>query len=105
MRHLPLLGVAAAAALLFASSACSGGQDDPSADDMKQDLSATFQKGEPGLPKKEADCYAALIIDTVGVENLQGVDLTADSPPKEIQDDLATAAARATEECGLSSGG
>lgn len=102
MRRSPLLGAAAAASLLFTLSACGGsGDDELSAADIQKELSATFQSGDDGYTKEQADCYAKLVVEEVGVENLQDVDLSANTPPAEIQDAVAEASARANEACGL----
>jgi hypothetical protein len=98
MRRTPLLGAVATASLLFMLSACGGsGDDELSAADIQKELSATFQRG--GLTEEQADCYAKIVVEKVGVEKLQDVDLSADTPPAEIQDAVGEASTQATEEC------
>lgn len=104
MRRSPLLGATAVASLLLVGTACSG-EDEPSAADIKEELSATFQQGSDGLSEDQADCFADLIIDEAGIEELKDVDLSADVPPEEIQDAVAAATVRAIDECDLTPGG
>lgn len=101
MHHSRLL---TAAALVLTLTACGGGATDPNEAEIKADLSATFQKGEPPLTEEQADCLAELVIDQVGVKQLNDVDLSADEPPEEIADELAVATVRARDECDITSG-
>jgi len=103
MRPSLPLGVAAAASALLALGACSS-NNEKSAVDIKKELSTTFQAGGQGLSKDRADCFADLVIEEVGVDKLQGVDLSAEAPPKEIEGGVAAASARAVTECEPSSG-
>ncbi len=64
-------------------------------------VSETLQGGGEGFDEETADCFAEIVVDEVGVEELQDVDLTADEPPEELQDEIAAAAVRAGEECDL----
>ena len=99
MRCTPLLSAAAAAALLL--SACGSDSDDDAEADLIEDLSQTLQGDAVGFDEEAADCYAAIVVDEVGVEALKDVDLSAEVPPKELQDEIVTAAARGAEECDL----
>lgn len=103
MRRTPLLGAVAALCIVLGGAAC-GGDDNggKSEADIKKQLSDTLQSGGDGFDEKTADCFAAIVIDEVGVEKLQDVDLSADEPPKELEDEIAAAAARAAEECDVS---
>ena len=65
----------------------------------------SLQDGDEELDAEAADCYAEIIVDEVGVEALKDIDLTADEPPEELQDEIATAATRAADECDLSTTG
>ena len=102
MRRFSVLG--AAAALLLTAAACGSSEDELSAADIKTELSANFQSGEDGLTKEQADCYADLIIEEAGVDTLKDIDLSAETPPAEIQDAVAAATARSVDECGLPDG-
>jgi hypothetical protein len=102
MRRTPLLGAAALLCLGFAATACGGDSGDKSEADLVDELSETLQGEGGGLDAEAADCYAAIIVDEVGVDALKDVDLTADQPPEELQDDITAAAVRAADECDLS---
>lgn len=102
MRRTPLIGVAAALCLLLTTAACASDGDGDSEADIVNELSQTLQGEGGGLDAEAADCYAKIIVDEVGVEALKDVDLPADEPPEELQDDISAAALRATEECDLS---
>ena len=102
MRRFPVRGTAATAALLLTLVACGGGGDEPSAADMRKELSSNFSAA--GLTKEQADCYADLIIEEAGVDTLKDIDLSAETPPAEIQDAVAAATARSVDECGLPDG-
>lgn len=101
MRRTPLLGAAACLCLVFATTACGGDSGGDSEADIVEDLSQTLQ-GEGGLDAEAADCYAEIVVDEVGADALKDVDLSADEPPEELQDEITAAAARAAEECDLS---
>lgn len=105
MRRFPRLVPCQIVGLLFALSACSGNADEPTASEMKAELSATFQSGADGLTKAQADCFADLIIEEAGAEALKDVDLSADTPPDELKDAVSVATERAVDECDLSPGG
>lgn len=102
MRHAPLLGAAASLCMVLGVAACGGDDGGKSEAEIKKDLSATLQSGGDGFDKETADCFAGIVIDEVGVKKLQDVDLSADEPPKELEDEIAAAAVRADEECNLS---
>lgn len=102
MRRTPLLGAAASLCLAFATTACGGDSGGDSEADIVDDLSKTLQGEGVGLDAEAADCYAEIIVDEVGVDALKDVDLSADVPPEELQDDISAAAVRAAEECDLS---
>ena len=98
------LRVLVAAALVLGVSAC-GGDDADSEADIKEQLSETLQRSGEGFDDQEtADCFADIVIDEVGIEELQDLELSAEEPPEEIEDKIAEAAIRAGEECGKGSG-
>ena len=98
MRFAPLLRAAASLCLVVGAAAC-GGDDAESKEDLTKDVSEALQNGGDGFDKKTADCYADIVIEEAGVEELQDVDLTADEPPEELQDHIAAAVVRATDQC------
>ena len=101
MRRTPLLGAAVSLCLVFGAAACgsdtAGGDD--SRETMVDDLSDTLQKGDDLLSDDEADCLAGAIIDEIGVEELKDVDLTADTPPEDLREQIVAAQPIASEEC------
>lgn len=90
--------------LALTAAACGGGGDRSEAD-IKTELSESLQSGVDDLDAEAADCFAQLVIDEVGLDALRDVDLSADQPPAEIQDDITAAATRAAEECDLTGAG
>lgn len=102
MRRSPLLGVAASLCLVLGVAACGGDDGDKSEADIKQELSETLQADGSGFDEATADCYADIIIDEVGADELRGIDLSASEPPAELQEAITAAAVRAGEECDLS---
>jgi hypothetical protein len=106
MRRIPLLGVAASLCVAFGAVACSsdsGGGAKSTRDEMVDDLSQTLEDGELGLDGEQSDCVAGVIVDEVGVDALKDVDLTADTPPEELREDITAAQSVASEECDLPS--
>lgn len=100
MRPIRLIGAIAAAALLLAASAC-GGDEGESEEDIKRDLSETLQRtAEDFEDEKVADCFADIVIEVVGIEELKDLELSADEPADaELEEQIADAAVRARDEC------
>ena len=71
---------------------------------MVDELSATLQKDDNGLSDDDADCVAGVIVDEVGVDKLKDVDLSADTPPEELQEEIAAAWDLTPEECDIAAG-
>jgi hypothetical protein len=100
MRRTPLIGSIVVLALGIGAGACSSSEkDDPK--ELRKDLSEQFQEGKDGLDKKQADCFADVLIDEVGADELADVDFSADEPPEDLQDAFTAAAVRAVAECDL----
>ena len=100
MRHAPLLGAAASLCLVLGAAAC-GGDNTESEEEIVNQLSESLQNGGEGFDPETADCFAQIVVEEVGVEEVQDLDLTADEPPEELQEEIAAAAIRATEDCDL----
>lgn len=99
MRLTSPAAMAAALGLVLSLSGC-GGTKDKSEADIKKELSATLQSSAGGsIDKATADCFAGLVIDQVGVKELNKVDLSASEPPAELRDEITKAAARVATEC------
>jgi hypothetical protein len=89
MRRGLMLGTTASLCLLVGAVGCSGGNE-PSKDETVDELSETLQAG--GVEEDAADCMAEKIVDEVGVDEVNDLDLTADEPSAELQDEIAAAA-------------
>jgi len=98
MPRIPAL--AASLCLLVSLAACSG-DNKASEKDILLDLSKTLQAGGQGFDKDTADCFAQIVVDEVGLEELQDIDLD-EPPPDELQDEIAAATIRGAQECDVS---
>ena len=99
MRRSPRF-VTALAVVALSLGACAGGSSGAkSEDDIHASLSTHFQND--GLSKEQADCYADLVVEEVGVDALKGAKVGDEEPPAKQQEAYATAALRAVDECGI----
>jgi hypothetical protein len=96
MRLSPLVAPVLAFGLLL--GACSQAKD-PSAKDLRKDVSSQLQKGDDALTKTQADCYAKLIVDELGAARVNDIDFKAKEPSKSMAKDLAAVAVTARTEC------
>ena len=103
MRRTSLLGGLACALVVLGGASCSNKADDTKAE-LTDEISKSLQGGDTGYTEKQADCVAALVMDTAGFDALKNIELSADEPPKALQADIAAVATQATEECDLSDG-
>jgi hypothetical protein len=92
----------AAALLVTVPAACAGGSD-PSEAEVVEDVAA--QLVETGMEQEAADCFAAIVVEEVGVDVIEDVDFSADEPPAGVGEDLVAAAQRAAEDCDLAGAG
>lgn len=99
MRSTRLLATTLALGLLLGAGACS--RSDPSAEDLRDDLSDALQRGEDGLTEEQADCYAAIIVEEVGRDALNDVDFDDEEPTAAVGGKLGDAAKKAEAECDL----
>lgn len=99
MRPSSLHGALGAASLGLALAACGGGGAGDSAADIRAELAEQFE-GE-GLDADASDCFAGVLVDEIGADELADVDFSAEEPPEELQDDFAQAAAVAIERCDI----
>ena len=93
MRHRPLLAALLATGLLV--GACS--QSDPSAKEVREDLSKALQKGDDALTRVQADCFAKLIVDEIGAKKVNDVGFSAKEPSDELAEELAAVATTALD--------
>ncbi len=97
MRLRPLIAALLAAGLLL--GACSTSK--PSAKETKEDLSDALQDGADALTAKQADCYADLIVDEVGADEVNDVGFNATKPNAKLAEQLADIAQTARSTCDL----
>jgi len=83
-----------------ALGACSQ-SDDPNAEELEKDISEELRDVNSGLTKADADCYAGVIVDEVGVDAVNDIDFSADEPDEDDAEALAAAAITARQTCGL----
>ncbi|MFL6206379.1 MAG: hypothetical protein ACJ739_13620 [Acidimicrobiales bacterium] len=104
MRRSKALAMAASLCVLLGAAGC-GGKGKQSEDEIVADVSATLQAGNKDLDDKEADCFAKVVIDEIGVEDARDIKVTEDEPSKEQKDAIAKATIRAQDECDLAAAG
>ena len=104
MRRTKALAAAASLCLVIGVTGC-GGSDGESEEELVDEISETLQSGGEGFDEEQSDCFAEIVVDEVGVDALQDVDISGEDPPEEIQEGIAEATIRATEECDLAEQG
>ena len=104
MRRSKALATVASLCLLLGASACSG-QGEESEDEIIDDLSESLRAGDPDLDQEEADCFAEIVIDEIGLDEARDIDLSSDEPTEEDQQAVAAATIRAQDECELDTAG
>jgi hypothetical protein len=92
-------GALAAIVFVLALGACSGGSDDSEAD-IKARV-ADQLSADGGLDEEAAECFAGVIVDEIGTEDLKDVDFSAEEPPAELQEAFTTAAIAAIDTCDI----
>ena len=92
--------IAAALALASLVGACTQ-QKDPSADELQDDLVEELRDIDASLTADQADCYAELLVDKVGVDEIVDVKFSAEEPSAKVADGIAEAAVAARDQCGL----
>ncbi|MDQ2648048.1 MAG: hypothetical protein M3Z03_00675 [Actinomycetota bacterium] len=100
MRRTPVIGFALVLALGFTAGAC-GGSDDDDPEDIRAELSEQFQEGADGFSEKQADCFADVLVDEVGADELADVDFSDEEPPAELQEAFTKAAIKAVADCDI----
>ena len=99
-RSTPLLAVLFAMAAIV--GACSQ-QKDPTKAELTDDLVEDLREVNPDLSADQAECYAGLLVDKVGVADLNDVNFSDAEPSAEddVADKIAEAAIAAREECDI----
>lgn len=88
------------ALLVALLAACGGGET--SRADVEADIAAQLE--DEGLDADQSACFAELIVEEVGLDNVKEIDFSAEEPPAELEDELTSAAVRAGAECELDLG-
>jgi hypothetical protein len=92
--------VAAAVPLALLAPACSQ-QDDPSPEELTEDLAEELRERDGSLTADQAECFAGLVVEELGVEDIQDVELSDEDPTSELAEGIAAAAVQARDECDL----
>ncbi len=100
MPRTPLHRAALVAAVALAALAGACAQDDPTEAELREDLTEELRDIDPELTADEAECYAELLVDEIGREEISDVDLQDEEPSAEIAEQLGAAAVAAREGCG-----
>ncbi len=90
----------AAVPVALLSGACSQ-QDDPTPAELRADLAEELRDRDSTLTADQAECYAGLVVEELGVDEIQDVDLSDEEPTAEVAEGLAAAAVEARDECEL----
>jgi hypothetical protein len=100
--HRRSVSVLAASLLILAAGGCAGGGKDDSKADVKAHVAE--QLVDEGMTGDQADCFADVIVDEVGVDDVKDVDFSAPEPPAGKQDEFVAAAQRALSDCDIDAG-
>ena len=99
MRRSTALAITGLLCVLLLGGAACGGENKASEEDLVADISRTLQSGSEPLDEDTADCFAEVIVEEIGVDDLQDVEIRSNEPPEEMQTAIAEATIRANEQC------
>lgn len=100
-RHRAAAALPALLLLLGAVTGACTQQGDPSPEELQEDLSEELRERNPDLTADQADCYAELLVEELGVDAVMDVDFSDEEPSADLAEGIATAAAAARDDCGL----
>lgn len=100
----PPTAIAALAATVALVLGACGGPSDPTGAELVEEISEELRSSDPSLTAEQADCYAELLVDEVGTDEINDLGFTDDEPDPEVAQAIATAAVAAREACGLGDG-
>ncbi len=95
----PLAVALSAVALGLGLGACGGGGSDDSPEDIQAELAEQFQ--DEGLDEAAAECFAEVLVEEIGADELADIDFSDEAPPEELQEELAAAARIAIDRCDI----
>jgi len=104
MRPSKAVAAAAALCLVLGAAGC-GGQQEESEDDIVADIAETLRSGSQELDQEQAECFAQLVVDEIGLEKARDIKVSEDEPSEEQQVAIAKATIRAQDKCDLSTPG
>lgn len=105
MERISRSSAAAVAAVLILGLAACGDDDDSGGSDADIKAEIAEQLAEDGaLDEETAECFADVIVDEIGADELDGVDFSAEEPPEGLQEEFASAALKAIDDCDLDLG-
>ena len=90
---------AGAAVLVLVLAGC-GDSGETSEADLKDEIAEQLE-ADGTFDAETAECFADIIVDVIGADELDGVDFSASEPPEDLQEDYVTAARRAVDECDI----
>ena len=104
MRPSKALAALVSLCLVLGAAAC-GGQREESEDDIVADIAETLRSGPQELDEREAECFAKIVVDEIGLEEARDIKVSDSEPSDEQQLAIAKATVRAQDECDLGGSG
>lgn len=83
--------------LALVAAGCAGGDTS----DADVEVRIADQLTERGLDAEAATCFAEILVDEVGADELRDVDFSAEEPPRALAEELAAAAITASADCDI----
>jgi hypothetical protein len=96
----PFAALVALASFALVAGACSQ-QDDPTPEELQEDVAEELRERDSSLSADQAECFAGLIVEELGVDEIQDVEFSDEEPTPELAEGIAAAAVAARAECGL----
>ena len=77
-----------------------GSSGDDSPEEVQADLAEEL-RAQLDLDEEQSDCFAEVLVEEIGAEELQDVDFTAQEPPEGMEEELTAAATIAIDTCDI----
>src|SRR5690606_16471020 len=91
------IGIALTLVLGWTAGACGSSDDDP--EDVRAELIEQLRSDDQGFSKAQSECFADVLIDEVGADELADIDFSESEPPEELQGAFGRAAIKAVADC------